>query len=294
MLGKLTARFSGRIKTNKRQNSVAEEDYNLISTGQIKEVDVPGFGRFPTLEDDNQHSSTDITFAEIQRLKYHHRGSLASIINHFKFICEHSLRVKYIIERAGWGSLLSIECSETQHSVVDYIVERFWDTTNTFHFPFGEMGFTPLDWVMLTGLSIGDGPAVPYNSGKYQFEYVRQHIFLDIQDASLFPKKALWVSNSITITYLSSYSLKEKLVEAENDNNLAHRVAIAFFMYVLRHFFFSNAKTYIDVGWLAAFEDLDAVSTYDWGSAAFSRLYAALRSASRRQKALSGAFQILE
>ncbi|KAI3860644.1 hypothetical protein MKW98_017279, partial [Papaver atlanticum] len=147
---------------------------------------------------------------------------------------------------------------------------------------------------MLTGLSIGDGPAVPYDSGKYQFEYVREHIFPDIQDASRCPKEASWVSNSITITYLSSYFLKEKLVEAENDNTLAHKVAIAFFMYVLGHFFFSNAKTYIDAGWLDAFEYLDAVSTYDWGSAAFSRLYAALRLASRRQKALSGAFQILE
>ncbi|XP_026461045.1 protein MAIN-LIKE 2-like isoform X2 [Papaver somniferum] len=147
---------------------------------------------------------------------------------------------------------------------------------------------------MLTGLSIGDGPDVPYDSGKYQFEYVRERIFPDIQDVTLCPKASSWVSNSITIKYLSSYFLEDKLVAAENDSTLAYRVAIAFFMYVLGHFFFSNAKTYIDAGWLAAFENLDVVSTYDWGGADFSRLYASLRLNGRRQKALCGSFQILE
>lgn len=147
---------------------------------------------------------------------------------------------------------------------------------------------------MLTGLSIGDGPDVPYDSGKYQFEHVREHIFPDIQDVTLCPKAPSWVSNSITIKYLRSYFFEDKLVAAENDSTLAHRVAIAFFMYVLGHFFFSNAKTYIDAGWLAAFENLDVVSTYDWGGAAFSKLYAALRLSGRRQKALCGPFQVLE
>jgi len=32
------------------------------------------------------------------------------------------------------------------------VVDQFWDTTNTFHFPLGEMTITPFDFVVLTGL----------------------------------------------------------------------------------------------------------------------------------------------
>ncbi|XP_026387471.1 protein MAIN-LIKE 1-like isoform X2 [Papaver somniferum] len=289
-----TSRFNNRIKTKKKQKTVADDDYNLISTGQIKEIDVPGLGRFPAVEDDKPHASTEITVADNNNSQYTHRGNLHSIITHYKVISRLSPKVKYIIERAGWDRPLNMELGETPHSMVEYIVERFWDTTNTFHFPFGEMAFTPLDWVMLTGVNIGDGLDVPYDSEKYQFEYVSDNIFPDIQDASLCPKGASWKSNSITVKFLSSYFVPEKLRAAENDKAIAERVATSFFMYVLGQFFFSNAKNYIDAGWLAAFDDLDAVHTYDWGGAAFSRLYAALRIAGRKRKTLSGPFQVLE
>ncbi|XP_026442985.1 protein MAIN-LIKE 1-like [Papaver somniferum] len=187
-----------------------------------------------------------------------------------------------------------MELAETSHSMVDYIVERFWDTTNTFHLPFGEIGFTPLDWVMLTGVTIGDGLEVPYNSEKYQFEYVRDNIFPYIQDASLCPTGASWKSNLIKVKILSSYFVPEKLSAAENDKAIAERVATAFFMYVLGQFFFTNAKNYIDAEWLSTFQDLDVVGTYDWGSTAFSRLYVALRIAGRKRKGLCGPFQVLE
>lgn len=290
-MNKFISRFSGRQKTNKRQKST-EADYNLISTGQIEEVDVPGLGRFPIVEDDKPHATEDITFSDAPTFKFKHRGCLASVIHYYKFISIHCPRVKYLIEKAGWEKLLNIECNVTQHAVVDYIVERFWDTTNTFHFPFGEMGFTPLDWVMLTGLSIGDGYVVPYDSSLYQFDYVREKIFPDITQGT---RGASWISNSITITYLSSYFKEDKLVAANEDSLLAHRIAIAFFMYVLGQFFFPNAKNYIDAGWLAAFEEIDKIQDLDWGGSAFSRLYAGLRQACRKQqKALSGPFQILE
>lgn len=62
MLNRLTARFNGRMKTNKTHKSLAEEYYNIISTGKIKEVDILRLGRFPVLQDDKSHATTDITF----------------------------------------------------------------------------------------------------------------------------------------------------------------------------------------------------------------------------------------
>ncbi|KAI8530045.1 hypothetical protein RHMOL_Rhmol11G0024000 [Rhododendron molle] len=42
------------------------------------------------------------------------------------------------------------------------LAERWWDTTNTFHFRFGEMTVTPLDFAAITGLRVGGEP-IPFD-----------------------------------------------------------------------------------------------------------------------------------
>ena len=44
------------------------------------------------------------------------------------------------------------------HHVVRALVEFFWDTTNTFHFPWGEMMVTPTDFSLITGLEFTSVP----------------------------------------------------------------------------------------------------------------------------------------
>src|SRR5687767_12780262 len=66
-----------------------------------------------------------------------------------------------IIQDAGFGHLLNALQAmrePTGHCVVRALSERFWDTTNTFHFPQCEMTITPLDVAMITGLSFGGDP----------------------------------------------------------------------------------------------------------------------------------------
>src|SRR6187397_3113445 len=43
------------------------------------------------------------------------------------------------------------------------LVEFFWDTTNTFHFPWGEMMVTPTDFSLITGLEFSS-VALPFDS----------------------------------------------------------------------------------------------------------------------------------
>jgi len=44
------------------------------------------------------------------------------------------------------------------HCVTYGMVERFWDTTNNFHFPFGEMTTIPFDFAMRMGLGFTGEP----------------------------------------------------------------------------------------------------------------------------------------
>ena len=50
------------------------------------------------------------------------------------------------------------------------LVERWWDTTNSFHFSAAEdMTMTPFDFAVLTGLDVG-GWAIPYDEDMDEWE----------------------------------------------------------------------------------------------------------------------------
>ncbi|KAI8568017.1 hypothetical protein RHMOL_Rhmol02G0165900 [Rhododendron molle] len=48
-------------------------------------------------------------------------------------------------------------------AVLTALTERWWDTTNTFHFRFREMTVTLIDFTAITGLRVGGEP-IPYDS----------------------------------------------------------------------------------------------------------------------------------
>lgn len=56
-----------------------------------------------------------------------------------------------------------LACTSQKLFIVRGLFEFFWDTTNTFHLPWGEMTMTPLDFSILMGLSFG-GVDLPYTS----------------------------------------------------------------------------------------------------------------------------------
>jgi len=59
--------------------------------------------------------------------------------------CSRITRVKLLIDQALWHRFFKIETGKSSKRLVEALVERWWDTTHTFHLPCGELGFTPLD-----------------------------------------------------------------------------------------------------------------------------------------------------
>lgn len=62
-----------------------------------------------------------------------------------------------LVQAAGFETfILGLNLPKIDWSLLTSLVERWWDTTNTFHFPSaGEMTITPGDFSLLTGLRIG-------------------------------------------------------------------------------------------------------------------------------------------
>lgn len=56
-------------------------------------------------------------------------------------------------------SILAVEC---EHKIPFALVERWWDTTNTFHLAFGEMTLTPLDFTAIMSIKVG-GTHIPWD-----------------------------------------------------------------------------------------------------------------------------------
>ncbi|KAL7215013.1 hypothetical protein ACSBR1_027235 [Camellia fascicularis] len=79
--------------------------------------------------------------------------------------------VQQIINKVGFGLFCSgLSRLYVSRTVLGTLVERWWDTTNSFYFSTaGDMTMTPYDFVMLTGLEVGGQP-IPYDSNMGEWE----------------------------------------------------------------------------------------------------------------------------
>ncbi|KAK9267606.1 hypothetical protein L1049_010037 [Liquidambar formosana] len=72
-----------------------------------------------------------------------------------------------IIINAGFGDFLNaLWVEQRDRQVLLALTELWWDTTNTFHFSFGEMTLTPTDFTVITRLRLG---------GRRLFYYENAH-----------------------------------------------------------------------------------------------------------------------
>ena len=98
-------------------------------------------------------------------LRLKHYGSYGELLSWYGLLPE---AVKERVHTAGFRDFMTV-ISPVQRStdVLKAFAERWWATTNTFHFSFGEMTITPLDFSMLTGLPCG-GKAIPFYRNIHQ------------------------------------------------------------------------------------------------------------------------------
>lgn len=75
----------------------------------------------------------------------------------------------------------------TDYYIIRGVVKRLWDTTDTFHFPFGEMTTTPYHFAMPTGLGFA-GELLVYQEDFHTNRVQLFHLFL----WSLFPMRTVF------------------------------------------------------------------------------------------------------
>ncbi|GMP93928.1 hypothetical protein CsSME_00043563 [Camellia sinensis var. sinensis] len=75
------------------------------------------------------------------------------------------------VDQAGFGPFCTgISRYPASRTLMGALVERWWDTTNSFHFSAtGDMTMTPFDFAVLTSLDVG-GWSIPYDEDMGEWE----------------------------------------------------------------------------------------------------------------------------
>ncbi|KAF6136621.1 hypothetical protein GIB67_016077 [Kingdonia uniflora] len=75
-----------------------------------------------------------------------------------------------MVDDMGFKEFCSIKAGISDNRFIHALVEWWWPSTHTFHFPCGELGFALLYFVMLTGLKFGIGREFPYDESYSKLE----------------------------------------------------------------------------------------------------------------------------
>ena len=150
------------------------------------------------------------------------------------------------------------------------LLEWWWDTTNSFHFPWGEMTITPHDFSMITGLRFTqslvecDSSITPQHSLAVQL--------LGPVCASLGGKELV-----------STAALRKGLTLPGSTSAQKVRILILELISLcLAPDKTCESRTHLR--YLASLEDLSKVRDLDWGGLGYAALIRAMRSACRQQK----------
>ncbi|OVA12159.1 Aminotransferase-like [Macleaya cordata] len=198
---------------------------------------------------------------------------------------------KELIDLCCWDRLFTITVGNGDKKIMEGLIERWWDTTHTFHFLKLEIGFTPLDFTFLTGISIGSGDPPPFNLEAFaDYESMMYTYFLHMTP-HISENKHQYRGNGINPTYVKEYILQS---QARDTTEEGEEIARAFFMWMIGQVFFANSTCVVPIGWLAALLVIEDVGTYDWGSSILARIYRSLDECSRCAPYFSGMWMILE
>ncbi|KAF6146299.1 hypothetical protein GIB67_008183 [Kingdonia uniflora] len=175
-----------------------------------------------------------------------YRGSLDKVLKRYQWIARYST-LKRLVDNMGFKVFLSIKARNSTNRLIHALVERWWPSTHTFHFPCGELDFTPLDFVMLTGLFFGMGLEVPYDD-KYSMLEEAQTMFPIITTNDI-------RYGNITLAYLKTW--KEALNPETNNYNQDMDIVYtrALIAYMIGNIFFSNASTSLPAGYATTLTD---------------------------------------
>ncbi|GMQ11050.1 hypothetical protein CsSME_00053818 [Camellia sinensis var. sinensis] len=159
-----------------------------------------------------------------------------------------------IVDDAGFSIFCSSLTRVTAcHPLLGALVERWWDTTNSFYFSTtGEMMMTPYDFAMITGLGVG-GDSIPLDPDMEECEAT----WLELLKAH----PPIYRMGMVRYTWFEE---RFRGTEPETIKEIEH-YARDFLMFIFGTTLFSNRWNTVGLYLLSALVTFPRVQFYDWG-----------------------------
>ncbi|KAF6160379.1 hypothetical protein GIB67_019148 [Kingdonia uniflora] len=237
-----------------------------------------------TQPDGNGHLSTSVATTST-RVGFKCRSILAKL----REIYLRLIKVPHLKQKLKATNLMSVfDCKigNGDNEVVLAMVERWWPNTHTFHLPCGELGITPRDFTVLTGIGIGIGEPITFED--FYTEYGKALTIFSVMEFKDYEK------GCVSFAHLETY-LDHTRVDF-NDKGNTKVIFRAFILLYFEGVLFGNSKSWARlelIGPLAILKN--KTYTIDFGSAILGHLYYCLDQASKQEvKYIGGLFQLIE
>ncbi|XP_058181289.1 protein MAINTENANCE OF MERISTEMS-like [Rhododendron vialii] len=172
-----------------------------------------------------------------------------------------------MVRVAGFGEFVNVLTRPSNdRQVMRALAERWWDTTNSFHFSFGEMMVMPLDFAAITDLRVGGDP-IPYDAAAGRDPEIQRRLL------------GYWLrAEKRDAPYTQ---LLEFWMEPQGGRVQEEQIARCFLLYVLDASLFPNRRNRVHLSFLLALRNIGEIARFDWGGAALGACYAFMGSLSR-------------
>ncbi|KAK1373606.1 hypothetical protein POM88_029799 [Heracleum sosnowskyi] len=180
---------------------------------------------------------------------------------------------KELFVTAGFGDFLKIEPVDVPVAYNLALTERWFSETNTLHLPSCEIGPTPVDWTMVTGISFG-GRRIEANP-KFEIE----------RALDLLGKPGAIRDGKIHLKKIKPDPEEVSGIPATDDAR--EKLFRRLFLYVVGSCFFNNNRSVISHYLVECLERINEVRFYDWGEVTYAAFLAGMR---RKVTAKIGAF----
>ncbi|KDP30576.1 hypothetical protein JCGZ_16950 [Jatropha curcas] len=150
------------------------------------------------------------------------------------------------------------------------LAERWWDTTNTFHFSWGELTLTPADFSVITGIPFGIRPIELYDDWRTEVSPDRMVELIGIDLPQIVESGSATPALSIFRHWLSLQA-PGIYTRYRRGELTATQVARFTLLLLFASTFWSNRKEKFNPSILKSLENLAHLEEYDWAGAILSR-----------------------
>ncbi|GMP93514.1 hypothetical protein CsSME_00043296 [Camellia sinensis var. sinensis] len=182
--------------------------------------------------------------------------------------------VRHIVDQAGFGAFCrGLSRLTASRPLLAALVERWWDTTDSFHFSAtGDMTMTPDDFLILTGIGVGGDP-IPFDSDMDQWEAAQIYLLGEVPP--------LVHPGFVRYSWFEvQFRVQQALVEEDPMTQEAvERYGRGLLMFLLGTTIFANRANTVPLCLLSALV-VTRILRYDWGGTALATLYEYTSSAS--------------